>query len=69
MGGYRPEVLLFMCVCVLVCVCVYTYHISSQLDEKLFALEGNFHYFQPGLKKSRERIKSQLSADLPHFYT
>ena len=26
---------------------MYTYCLSSQLDEKLFALEGDFHYFQP----------------------
>ena len=36
-----------VCVCECVCVCVCAYHLSSQLDKKLFALEGDFHYFQP----------------------
>lgn len=37
---------------VCVCLCVYTYHLSSQLDEKLFALEGDFHDFQPCKKEN-----------------
>lgn len=39
-------------------VCVYTYRLSPQLDEKLFALEGDFHYFQPWIQEKEKNIQA-----------